>query len=79
MSCCSEGKQLLRGSRNMARIPIKGRIPIEGWVMAALFTIMSIVSSAFGGPDASDVLRLSPLFGGAQNADLLALAHSVRG
>jgi hypothetical protein len=63
----------------MARIPMKSRIPIEGWVMAAVLTITSIISSAFGGPDASDVLGLSPLFGGAQNADLLALAHSVRG
>jgi hypothetical protein len=62
----------------MARIPMKGRIPIEGWVMAAVFTIMSIVSSAFGGPDASDVLRLSPLLGGAENPGLLALAHTVK-
>jgi hypothetical protein len=79
VSCCSEGEQLLRGSKDMARIPMRGRVPVEGWVMAAVLTIMSIVSSGFGGPDASDVLGLSPLFGGAQNADLLALAHSVRG
>lgn len=79
MSCCFEGKQLLRGSKNMARIPMKTRVPVEGWVLAAVFTIMSIISSAFGGPDASDVLKLSPLFGGAENSDLLALATPVRG
>lgn len=62
----------------MARIPIKSRVPVEGWVLAAVFTIMSIISSAFGGPDASDVLSLSPLFGGAENSDLLALAHTVK-
>ena len=62
----------------MARIPMKGRVPVEGWVMAAVLTITSIISSVFGGPDASDVLGLSPLFGGAENPGLLALAHTVK-
>ncbi len=61
----------------MVRVPIKSRTPIEGWVLAAAFTIISIVSSAFGGPDASDVLRLSPLFDGAAPAELMALVHSA--
>lgn len=62
----------------MVRVPIKSRTPIEGWVVAAAFTVVSIVSSAFGGPDASDVLQLSPLFDGAGPSEQVTLAHSAK-
>jgi len=59
MSCCSEGEQLLRGSKNMVRIPITSRIPMEAWVVAGFFTILSAISSLLGGSDASVMLNLA--------------------
>jgi hypothetical protein len=43
----------------MVRIPIKTRIPLEAWIVAAVVTIVSTISSFFGGPDASVGLSLA--------------------
>ena len=59
MSCCSEGEQLLRGSKHMVGIPIRSRIPLEVWIVAGFFTILSAISSLLGGPDASVGLNLA--------------------
>ncbi len=41
------------------RIPIKSRIPLEAWIVAAVVTISSVISSLFGAPDASVGLNLA--------------------
>jgi len=53
MSYCSEGEQLLRGSKRMVRIPIRSRVPMQAWAVAGFITIVSAISSLLGGPDAS--------------------------
>jgi len=43
----------------MVRIPITSRIPMEAWVVAGFFTILSAISSLLGGSDASVMLNLA--------------------
>lgn len=38
----------------MTKIPIKTRIPIEGWTVAVLVTLFSLISSAIQGPKTPD-------------------------
>jgi hypothetical protein len=46
----------------MVRIPIRSRVPLQGWVLAGAFTILSVISSFLGGHDASLGLQLAQLF-----------------
>jgi hypothetical protein len=43
----------------MTKIPVKTRIPIEGWTVALLVTLFSLISSAVQGPadDATTVFH----------------------
>ena len=41
------------------RVPIKSRIPLEAWIVAAVVTVTSVASSAFGAPDASVGLNVA--------------------
>lgn len=38
----------------MTKIPVKTRLPIQAWVVAALVTLYSLVSSVAQGPSTDD-------------------------
>jgi hypothetical protein len=76
MSYCSEGEQLLRGSKRMVRIPIRSRVPMQAWAVAGFITIVSAISSLLGKPDASvgldwaRAVECTPRSGGAPVNDI---------
>ena len=41
------------------RFPIKTRIPLEAWIVAAVVAIVSTITSLFGAPDAYVGLNLA--------------------
>jgi hypothetical protein len=45
----------------MVRIPIRSRVPLQGWVLAGSFTILSVMSSLLERPYASLYLQLAQL------------------
>jgi hypothetical protein len=45
----------------MIRIPVKSRIPLQGWALAGAVTILSAISSFLGGHDASVGWQLAHL------------------
>jgi hypothetical protein len=61
MSCCSEGGAAAQRELHMVRIPIRSRIPLQGWALAGAFTILSAISSFLGGHDGSAGWHLAQL------------------
>jgi hypothetical protein len=45
----------------MVRIPVRSRIPLQGWAFAGAFTILSAISSFFGAHDVSVGWHLAQL------------------
>jgi len=53
------GRAAAQREQNMVSIPIRSRIPLEVWVAAGVFTILSAISSFLAGPEASVGLTLA--------------------
>ena len=66
-ACVTTEKSTRRGQEENnvfeIKIPIKSRIPLEAWILAAVFTVVSSTSSIIGTLDASVVIGAELLFG----------------
>jgi hypothetical protein len=57
----------------IAQVPVKTRLPLTAWVLAALVTLFSIMSSALHTPGASD--RAMP---SAEQVPMAKIAHEAK-